>query len=193
MILADVLGFSLAEVAGMIDSSPTAVKGALQRGRASLARHHAGGGHRPTGGRGSGAERDLAGRFAAAFTADDIDGVIALLTDDAWLAMPPAPHEYVGPVAIAEFLRASSASRGRRPLRLVPTRANGQPAFACHLGGPDEGSTHPAGVLVLTMTGDRISAITRFLDDVVHRRFDAAESPHPGGRASSKSQTMSAG
>ena len=188
VILADVLGFTPAEVAGMINTSPTAIKGALQRGRASLARHQASAGHRPEGGRGSGPERDLANRFAAAFTAGDIDGVIALLTDDAWLAMPPAPHEYVGHRAIASFLRTSTAWRGRRVLRLVPIRANDQPAFLCDLSPPDESSARPAGVLVLTMTGGRISAITRFLDDDVHRRFESCEAPRPERRVSSKSR-----
>jgi RNA polymerase sigma-70 factor (ECF subfamily) len=175
VILADVLGFSAAEVAGMVGSSATAVKGMLQRGRAGLARHRATAGHHPVGGPGSAAERDLAHRFAAAFTAGDVDGVIALLTDDAWLAMPPAPHEYVGSAAIAGFLRTSTGWRGRRRLELVPTRANGQPAFGCYLGRPGEAATRATGVLVLTMSGDRIGTVTRFLDDDLHRRFGLAD------------------
>lgn len=69
-----------------------------------------------------------------AFTADDIDGVVDLLTDDAWLAMPPAPHTYQGPQAIAGFLRASADWRDGRHIRLVPVGANMQPAFGCYLG-----------------------------------------------------------
>ena len=114
----------------------------------------------------------LASRFAEAFTAGDVDGVVALLTDDAWLAMPPAPHEYVGRAAIAGFLRTSSDWRGPRGLHLVPTRANGQPAFGCFVvGEPDEHRTYPFSVVVLTMSGDRISAITRFLDPDLLRAF----------------------
>jgi RNA polymerase sigma-70 factor (ECF subfamily) len=120
---------------------------------------------------GSPQERDLTRRFADAFTADDIDGVIALLTDDAWLAMPPAPHEYQGPVAIAAFLHASATWRRHRQLRLVPTRANTQPAFGCYLTEAEKQTAHPTGLLVLTLSGDRISAITRFLDNDLPRRF----------------------
>jgi RNA polymerase sigma-70 factor (ECF subfamily) len=170
VVLADVLGFSTAEVADLLDTTPTAVKGTLQRARAALARHHHSAGHHPSGGLGSTAERDLARRFAAAFTAADVDGVVALLTDDAWLTMPPAPHEYAGGAAIAAFLRASTERPGRAPLSLLPTRANGQPAFGCYLG------SHPAGIVVLTMSGDRISAITRFLDSTLHRPFALADS-----------------
>ena len=124
----------------MLETSPTAVKGALQRGRESLDQHLAEGkglGGPPT--PGSPQERALARRFADAFAADDIEGVIALLTDDAWLAMPPAPHEYQGPAAIAAFLGASAAWRRPRGFRLelVPTHANTQPAFGCFLVAVD--------------------------------------------------------
>ncbi|MGI8993333.1 MAG: RNA polymerase subunit sigma-70, partial [Nocardioidaceae bacterium] len=89
LLLSDVLDFTAAEVAAMLDTSPTAIKGALQRARGSLkqqppaSRRGAGTRH------GVGQDRELARRFAQAFTADDIEGVIELLTDDAWLAMPP--------------------------------------------------------------------------------------------------------
>ncbi len=174
VILADVLGFSTAEVSGMLDSSPTAVKGALQRARAALARHRGATGHDPIDGHGSAAETDLARRFAAAFTAGDVDGVVALLTDDAWLAMPPAPHEYLGREAIAAFLRASTQWREGRHLRLLPTRANGQPAFGCYLSGRDKPTAYPTGILVLAMSGDRISKITRFLNSDLPQQFGLA-------------------
>jgi len=172
VILADVLGFSTIEVAGMLDSSPTAVKGALQRARAALARSATC--HEPFGGRGSAAEDNLARRFAAAFTAGDIGSVVALLTDDAWLVMPPAPHEYIGREAIASFLRTSTDWRVQRRLRLLPTRANGQPAFGCYLSGLDEPTAYPTGVLVLTMSRDRITKITRFLGSDLPRQFGLA-------------------
>jgi RNA polymerase sigma-70 factor (ECF subfamily) len=114
---------------------------------------------------GSATERELVRRFADAFTADDVDAVVALLTDDGWLAMPPAPHEYHGPAAVAAFLRASAGWRAGRRLRLRPTRANRQPAFSCRLDG------QPAGMVVLTLTGDLIRGITRFLP-VTPRPFD---------------------
>ncbi|MBA2514156.1 MAG: RNA polymerase subunit sigma-70 [Solirubrobacterales bacterium] len=180
LLLRDVLGYSGAEVAAMLETSPTAVKGALQRARGSLDQQLVeakGVGAAPT--PGSAQERALARRFADAFTADDVERVIALLTDESWLAMPPAPHAYRGPVAIAAFLRASAGWRRARGLRLrlVPTRANHQPAFCCSLVAVD-GVEQPAGLLVLTLRGERVSAITRFLDDGVSRRF-ASESTRP--------------
>jgi RNA polymerase sigma-70 factor (ECF subfamily) len=163
LVLCDVLGYPLAEAAAMLDATPTAVKGLLQRARATLTRYRTA---RPApSAPGSAAERDLVRRFADAFSSDDIDAVVALLTDDGWLAMPPAPHEYHGPEAVAAFLRASAAWRAGSRLRLKPTGANRQPAFTCRLD--DE----PAGVIVLTLAGDRIRGITRFLP-VPHGPFD---------------------
>jgi hypothetical protein len=77
-------------------------------------------------------ERQLAGRFATAVEDGGIDAVLTLLTSDAWLTMPPEPYEYQGPAAIAAFLRPRVALGGA-PLRLVPTRANTQPAFGYYL------------------------------------------------------------
>jgi RNA polymerase sigma-70 factor (TIGR02960 family) len=160
LVLRDVLGYSPAEVAGMLNTTETAVKGALQRARAAL----------PAGrtepDRGASAdERALSRRFAAAFVARDLDRLLALLTDDAWLAMPPAPHEYHGPAAIAGFLESSSTWRDHLWLRLVPAGANRQPAYGCYLDG------RPAGIVVLTVHGDRIGGLTRFLDERLFDRF----------------------
>jgi RNA polymerase sigma-70 factor (ECF subfamily) len=165
-VLRDVLGYPTAEVAAMLDSTEASVKGALRRARATLDERRPGT-DRP----GPAAEGELARRFAAAFEADDIDGVVAVLTDDAWLTMPPAPHEYQGAVAIAAFLGTSAAWHGARRFRLVPTRANTQPAFGCYLGVPGEPAAEAAGLIVLTPAGDRISAITRFLDSGVFGYF----------------------
>jgi RNA polymerase sigma-70 factor (TIGR02960 family) len=175
LVLCDVLGYPLGEAAAMLQTTPAAAKGLLQRARAATTRHRAG--HPRTGrdqapARGSPRERAMADRFARAFTADDIGALIALLTEDSWLAMPPAPHEYHGTAAIADFLRASAAWRQGAGLhmRLRSTRANGQPAYLCHL----ENSTteQPAGLIVLTLTGDRISGITRFLDNQLQHRIE---------------------
>jgi RNA polymerase sigma-70 factor (TIGR02960 family) len=171
LILRDVLGYATEEVATMLDTSATAVKGILQRARAQLDRHRAEMDPDRTPPPGSPGERDLTRRFADAFVDNDVDAIITLLTDDAWLAMPPAPHEYHGPAAVAAFLTASGAWRGRRRFRLVPTRANTQPAFGCYLADTATSTAHPAGLLVLTLRDDRISAITRFLDFGLARRF----------------------
>jgi len=87
-------------------------------------------------------ERHLAGRFAAAVEAGDIDAVLTMLTSDAWLTMPPEPYEYQGQAAIAAFLHHRADLRGAA-LRLVPTRANTQPAFGCYLPCPP-GADRPA-------------------------------------------------
>ncbi len=179
LLLCDVLDFSTADVAGMFDTTPTTVKGLLQRARSTLGRQAP-----PAGPAapmpGSAAERALVRRFADAFASDDVDGVIALLTDDAWLAMPPAPHEYHGHAAIAAFLRASNGWHGARRFRLVPTRANTQPAFGCYLTRADQPGDDYAGLLVLTLSGERISAITRFLGPETRRTFGLAEAVATG-------------
>ena len=115
-------------------------------------------------------ERDIVGSFADAVEAGDIDAMVALLTDDAWVTMPPEPWEYQGPTAIGAFLRDREVRRGAL-LRLVPTRANGQPAFACYLPIPDTDIARPYALFVLTLEGDRISAITWFADCSVFPHF----------------------
>ncbi|HKS43872.1 MAG TPA: sigma factor-like helix-turn-helix DNA-binding protein [Amycolatopsis sp.] len=172
LVLRDVLGFTADEVASMLTTTPTAIKGILQRARASLD-HQLGdtGRTRP----GSAEEHELGRRFAEAFVAADIDRVIALLTDDAWLSMPPAPHEYHGLAAIAEFLRAAVTYRGGRRVHLVPVRANTQPAFGSYLGEPSNPIATPGGIFVLSMAGDRISSLVRFHFDELYPRFGLAE------------------
>ena len=177
LVLCDVLDFALADVAGMLGTTPTAVKGLRQRARATL-RSDPSTGTSDVEARGSATDAALAQRFADAYSADDVEAVVALLTDEAWLAMPPAPHVYVGTQAVAGFLHASADGRGGRRLELVPTRANGQPAFACYLGELGGATASPSGVLVLTPLGGRIAGITRFLDARLPSIFGAA---HPLG------------
>jgi hypothetical protein len=106
--------------------------------------------------------------------------VIALLTDDAWLSMPPAPHQYHGTAAIRSFLRAAFAHRGGRRLYLVPARANTQPALACYLEQAGLAAAAPAGLFVLTMAGTKIHDVTRFHLDELYPRFGLASSlPEP--------------
>jgi RNA polymerase sigma-70 factor (ECF subfamily) len=169
LVLRDVLGYSAAEAAGMLDTSEASVKGALQRARAALqARLPVGRDRTPP--PDSPRERHLAGRFAAAVEDGDIDAVLTLLTSDAWLTMPPEPYEYQGPAAIAAFLHHRAALRGA-PLRLVPTRANTQPAFGCYLPCAQTPLARPYGMIVLTLTDDQISAITWFSDSSVFAHF----------------------
>lgn len=158
LVLCDVLGFDAAEAGDMLGTGATSVKGALQRVRAGM------GGvdrrrHRP---RDAAAEAHVARRFADAFARDDIDALRAMLTDDAWLSMPPAPHVYDGPAAIAGFLAAGVRARGGRTFALRPAWANAQPAFALTRTTP--GGAHvAAGLIVLTVRGDAVLGVTRFL------------------------------
>jgi RNA polymerase sigma-70 factor (ECF subfamily) len=170
LVLRDVLGFGAAEIAEMLDSSEASVNSALQRARATLdARLPADRTRAPL--PRSARERDLVARFAAAFESDDVDAVVALLTDDAWVTMPPEPYEYHGADAIARFLRDRVVSRAGHGVRLVPTRANGQPAFGHYMEDPHAPVGRSAGVLVLTLEGDRIAAITRFGGSGVMAQF----------------------
>jgi RNA polymerase sigma-70 factor (TIGR02960 family) len=170
LVLRDVLGFRAAEVADMLDTSEAAVKGALQRARAKLKSELPAGDRERAPLPRSPRERELVGRFADAVQNGDVDAVVALLTDDAWLTMPPQPFEYQGHAAIARFLRDREARRGGS-LRLVPTRANGQPAFGCYLPDADAAVARPYGLMVLTLDGDRISAITWFGDSSLFPHF----------------------
>jgi hypothetical protein len=95
---------------------------------------------------------------------------VAMLTNDAQLTMPPLPLEYQGREAIRHFLATVALGNGRRHL-LIPTRANGQPAFGYYLRDPRTPILHAHGVLVLTLTGDRITALTRFHDNSLLTMF----------------------
>ena len=170
LVLGDVLGFRTAEVAEMLDTGEASVKGALQRARATLR------GRLPAADReraprpNSAGERRLVGRFADAVHSGDVDEIVSLLTDDALLTMPPQPLEYQGHDAIAAFLRHRAELRGA-PLRVVPTRANTQPAFGCYLPDAHAAIARPYGLFVLTLEGDAIAAITWFADTGVFRHF----------------------
>jgi RNA polymerase sigma-70 factor (TIGR02960 family) len=170
LVLRDVLGLRAAEVAEMLETTPAAVNSALVRARATLDARLAPGQRDRAPLPGSPTERDLVGRFARAFEDGDIDAVVELLTDDAWLTMPPEPSAYQGPVAIAEFLRSVVALHTRR-FRMIPTRANGQPAFGAYAVDPAGGSARAHGLFVLALDGERIAMVTRFLDNGVLAAF----------------------
>jgi RNA polymerase sigma-70 factor (TIGR02960 family) len=164
LLLRDVLGFRASEVADMLDATVDSVNGALKRARAALARRQAD--HEPPPAPGSGAEADVAASFVRAWESADLDALVAVLTDDVSMSMPPMPFEYEGREVVARF-SAAIFGAGRR-FDLVPTRANGQPAFGAYLRAPD-GSSHGIGLYVLTLTGDRISALCRFDTGVLGR------------------------
>jgi RNA polymerase sigma-70 factor (TIGR02960 family) len=170
LVLRDVLGFSAAETAGILGASLDSVNGALKRARAAIAEQLPPGQHDHAPLPGSPAERQIVARFADAFEHGDVGRIVALLAGDARLTMPPLPFEYQGRAA-AQFLSAISFRGGSRQFRLVPTRANGQPAFGAYLRDAQAPIAHAHGLIVLTLAGNRISAITRFMDNSVLPQF----------------------
>jgi RNA polymerase sigma-70 factor (TIGR02960 family) len=155
LVLRDVLGFRAAEVAEILDTTEASTNSLLRRARAAFEERLPATGRERAPLPDSQLEREVVGRFADAVEAGDVEGMVALLTDDAWLTMPPTPLAYRGHTAIGAFLRYRELERGA-PLRLVPTRANTQPAFEAYL------EQERRGLFVLTLEGDRISAITWF-------------------------------
>jgi len=170
LILRDVLGFRASEVAGMLDTTEESVTSALKRARAAVQqRQQASAEREPPLPPDSAREREFIARITRAYETGDVDDVVALLTDDVILAMPPRPLEYQGRELAARFL-ATVAFRQGRTFRLVPTRANGQLALAAYLLDPDTGIAQANSLLVLALEGGRIGVMTRF-DAAVLPRF----------------------
>lgn len=155
LLLRDVLGFPAAEVASMLDVTVDAANSALKRARTGVSRGSAA---QP------GASAAVVAEFVRAWEAADVAALVELLTDDVFMAMPPMPFEYHGRDAVARF--SAALFDGGRRFDLVPTRANGQPAFGAYL----RTSGHGVGLYVLALRGDRICALTRF-DAVLLPRF----------------------
>ncbi len=165
VILRDVLGFHASEVAAMLDSTVESVNSALKRARASLQRRRpSAAGRQPPPASGSPSEDAIVAKFVTAYESADLDALVALLTDDVFISMPPMPFEYEGRGVVARFCAGIFGSG--RWFDLVPTRANGQPAFGAYLRAPD-GTGHGVGLFVLTLSGDRICAMTRFENTVL--------------------------
>jgi RNA polymerase sigma-70 factor (TIGR02960 family) len=165
LILRDVLGFHANEVSDMMDSTVESVNSALKRARASLQRRPP-----PTADRetppasNSPSENALVAKFVSAYESADLNALLALLTDDVFISMPPMPLEYEGRDAVARF--CASIFRAGRRFDLVRTRANGQPAFGAYLRAPT-GLRYGVGLIVATLSGDRICAMTRFENSVL--------------------------
>ena len=160
LVLRDVLGYRSREVAAMLNSSEDSVSSALKHARANLHRRLPSPADPPPV-PGSAAEREVIDRLTRAYEAGDVDAVVAMLTDDVVFTAPLAPVAYVGRPAAGRFLR-SGVFRDGRTCRLIATRANGQPAFGLYLRDRVTDVAHASGMLVLTLAGSRISAITRF-------------------------------
>jgi RNA polymerase sigma-70 factor (TIGR02960 family) len=159
LVLRDVMGFRSAEVAAMLATTEAAVNSALQRARTVLDRRLPAGELERAPLPHSAREREVVARFADAFESGDVARVLRLLTDDAALTMPPEPLEYRGRLAICEFFTAMESLVG---VRLVPTRANAQPAFGYYAHDARGRACGGYALLVLTLGGALVSGITAF-------------------------------
>ncbi|WP_433709548.1 sigma-70 family RNA polymerase sigma factor [Nocardia sp. CA-084685] len=165
LILRDVLGFHADEVADMLDTTVESVKSALKRARAGLQKRRGSAAERePAPAAESPAEDAIVTKFVNAYESADIEALVALLTDDVFMSMPPLPLEYEGRDLVGRFCAGIFGSDRRYDL--MPTRANGQPAFGAYLATPT-GIRHGTGLVVLTLAGDRICALTCFEDSVL--------------------------
>jgi RNA polymerase sigma-70 factor (ECF subfamily) len=167
LILRDVLGFAASEAAQILGVSEESVTSALKRARATMRSGHPDRSQPPPA-PGSASEKQLIDRLTDAYQTGDVAAIIALFTDDAWLAMPPAPLEYRGRDRIAGFLKAI-AFRDGLTYRLVPVRANGQLAFGAYVPAGRPEAAQANGLLVLSISGGRITAMTRFPGDLLPR------------------------
>jgi RNA polymerase sigma-70 factor (ECF subfamily) len=164
VILRDVLGFRAAEVAEVLDTTEESVTSALKRARATLARDLPRSEHPPL--PNSVVEQRLLDRLVDAFERGDVEGIVSLMTEDAWVRMPPVPLEYQGRELGRRFFATVAFREGRR-FRLVPIRANGQPAFGIYLQDRGSDVAHIFGLFVITLAGEKVSAITRFDNSVI--------------------------
>jgi RNA polymerase sigma-70 factor (TIGR02960 family) len=167
LVLRDVLGFRAGEVALMLDSTEESVTSALKRARVALKRQLADSSrHEPAPVPNSPAEREIIERLTLTYESGDLDGLVALLSEDVWLRMPPVPLEYQGRELVRQFFATVGFGQSRS-FRLVPTRANTQPALGVYLRDPNAGVFHAMGLLVLTLAGRQVREMTRFDNGVL--------------------------
>jgi RNA polymerase sigma-70 factor (ECF subfamily) len=171
LILRDVLGFSGAEVAEALGTNPDAVYSALQRAHKTVeARLPERTQQATLRSLGEDGLREVVQGYVDAWERGDVDALAARLAEDAVFAMPPEPTWFRGQDAIAAFLRATPMREGYR-WRVIPTSANGQPAFAHYIWNEEEDAFVPEGVAVLTLDGDKIAELTVFREPELFERF----------------------
>jgi len=172
LLLRDVLGFTAAETADVLDATIPGVNSLLHRARTTLEHHRRQGRPVPASSRiDADAERRLLDRYLAAWHACDIPALLALLREDALLTMPPLPAAYRGRDAIGRFLRTVPAAGRLDRITLVPVRANCQPAVAAYVQNGDGPGMSAYGIMVLTVDGDHIIEITGFADPALFPVF----------------------
>ena len=176
LILRDALGYRAAEAAEILGCSIDTVNGSLKRARAALSTVLPDDTLSQAPLPGSAAEREVIGRFTDAFERGDVTTLVSMLTDDAWLTMPPWPLGFRGQAAAAGLLTTLVFQGGALRYRLVPVGANRQRAFACYVSDGTDGTDGTAlavgqGLIVPSLAGDQICGVTRFLDNGLLARF----------------------
>jgi RNA polymerase sigma-70 factor (ECF subfamily) len=167
LIFRDVLGWTAPEVAELLETTVASVNSALQRARATVEEQLPDPDPEPAALDPD--ERQLLSRYVEAFERDDVDGLVALLREDAVLRMPPQPS-VVGAAAVVRFLRETAARGDLSRMRLTPTRANGRPAVVVQRRTPD-GGLAPHGVLVLEVSRGSVARIDAFINPSLVTRF----------------------
>jgi RNA polymerase sigma-70 factor, ECF subfamily len=177
LILREVLGFSAREVAETLDTTTASVNSALQRARKTIDERLPERSQQATlRALGDDAVRTLVERYVDAWERGDVDAVASMLAEDAAIAMPPMASWFRGPDVLV-FLRDWAFSGrlynalGRRRVRVIPTRASGQPAFGTYSWDPETERFLPAVLQVITLRGDRIEEITGFVVPDLFSRF----------------------
>jgi RNA polymerase sigma-70 factor (ECF subfamily) len=169
LLLRDVLGWSIQEIASLLELSVAATNSALQRARATVGQPSAAGRPRLT----PEAERALVQQYVGAWERADVQALVDLLKHDARLSMPPLVEWYVGAPAIAEFFAWATSANGPGPYRFVSTRANGLPAFQVYARG------EPFILQVLEVDADGVVAITSFMNPGLFTYFGDAAAASP--------------
>ena len=173
LIMREVLGFSARESADALDTTVASINSALQRARKTIDDKLPERSQQTTlRALGDGEVRRLVERYVDAWARNDVDAVVAMLTEDATFSMPPNLSWFRGPAAIAAFLPTGPMSRARR---FRPVEANGQLAFGTYIWEPDLGHFRPNSIHLIDLRGDRIAAMTAFLDRAVFRHFGLPE------------------
>src|SRR5436305_1618988 len=165
LIFRDVLGWTAPEVAELLESSVASVNSTLQRARAAVEQYLP----EPAPAALEPDERELLGRYIDAFERDDVDGLVALLREDAVLRMPPQPS-VIGAQAVVSFFRETAARGDLSRMQLTPTRANGRPAVVVQRRTPDGGPAAP-GALILEISGGTVAGIDAFINPALLPRF----------------------
>ncbi|MFI5952356.1 RNA polymerase subunit sigma-70 [Cryptosporangium sp. NPDC051539] len=160
LILRDVLGYPAADTAGLLGITVTAANNALKRARASLKQYGPSGDDR-TATTHTQEDEALLQRFIDAFLEFDVDAMVAFMSEDVWLRMPPEPFEFRGRESARQFFTAVRA-RHRPPGRFVRTRANGRPAWGMYRSDPATGLLRLASIEVAAIADGAISELTRF-------------------------------